>query len=94
MKTYSFKLVLKPGPDLTDDILDAIFEAGGDDSSPAMVDSIIELPFDREAPSLEEAISSAVKQIESIPLPIDRVEMEREFDLSWIPSETLAASAG
>jgi hypothetical protein len=43
---------------------DALFEAGCDDALVAVVDEAMFLDFDREAPSLGEAIESAVHNVE------------------------------
>jgi hypothetical protein len=57
MTTHSFTVAV--GHPLSDDELDRLFEAGGDDTAPEVCSSVTLVHFDREAPSLEEAILSA-----------------------------------
>ena len=58
MKTYEFALILAGAPELTDDLCDALFAAGCDDSSPSQSCGVTRIIFDREADSLETAIRS------------------------------------
>jgi hypothetical protein len=43
---------------------DALFEAGCDDALVALVDGVMFLDFDREAPSMGDAIESAIMNVE------------------------------
>lgn len=62
----SFTLLVE-GIDLRDDDqVDALFEAGCGDALVGLVDGVGRLDFDREAASLEEAVRSAVEDIESV----------------------------
>ena len=63
MTVHVFSLVLDRAP--TDDELDALFEAGCDDAGFEIASDGCVAGFDREAPSLAEAIASAVHDIES-----------------------------
>ena len=60
MKTYEFDVVLKGIPEVSEDQADALFIHGCDDGTPACRDGLAWVHFDREAPSLEEAIHSAI----------------------------------
>ena len=48
---------------------------GCDDGTPASRDGLAWVHFDREAPSLEEAIHSAVSQVRSAGLEVSKVEL-------------------
>ena len=76
MKTYEFDVVLKDVSEVTDDRADALFTAGCDDGTPASCDGVAWIHFDREAMSLEEAILSAVTQVQAAGLIVLKVELE------------------
>lgn len=65
METYEFTIVLDRAP--TDDDLDALFEAGGDDASPEYNTEANTgvVHFDRAAPSLAEALVSAMRTLDA-----------------------------
>ena len=68
MNLYNFMVIVKGGDIVNDDELsDALYQAGCDDSTPGMVDGIATLEFDREAADLYTALTSAIADIESIP---------------------------
>jgi hypothetical protein len=73
MSEYSFTLVIDGV--LEDETLDELFETGADDATFGSVDGAHYADFDREAPTLSAAISSAIADIESVPgLRVRRVE--------------------
>jgi hypothetical protein len=76
MKTYEFDIVLKDAAALTDDHADALFAAGCDDGTPVSSNGQTWIHFDREAASLEEAIRSAVSQVQSVGFCVSRVELD------------------
>ncbi len=73
-----FDLVLKSVTEHTDDDADALFAAGCDDCTPACSGGLAWIHFDREANSLEEAIRSAVTQVQSASLIISKVELDAD----------------
>jgi hypothetical protein len=86
--TFTFTLILSGIEALTDEVCDALFEAGCGDALPGSREGIIFLDFDRDAPSLQEAVSSAVADVEgaNIGARVVRVESADEppqvlFDL-------------
>lgn len=78
MKTYGFTVALAGAPDLTDDLCDALYAAGCDDSSPYSSEGITYVPFDREADSLENAIRSAIADVQKAGCQVERLEMDTE----------------
>jgi len=82
MKTYGFDIVLKNVSEVTDDQADELFAAGCDDGTPAACDGVAWIHFDREAVSLEEAISSAVAQIQAAGLQVSKVELDADTAVS------------
>ena len=66
MPIHHFTLIVD-GPDLQDDaLIDRLFEAGCDDAAIGRIDGIQYVDFDREAVSLDEAVLSAVTDVERV----------------------------
>jgi hypothetical protein len=82
MRTYGFDVVLKNVSEVTDEQAEVLFEAGCDDGTPASGNSLAWIHFDREASSLEEAIRSAVAQIQSAGFMVSKVELDMESAVS------------
>jgi hypothetical protein len=60
---HSFTLILDGVTDLTPDMTDRLFEAGCADGTPWRRGQTVGIDFDREAPTLPDALSSAVQDI-------------------------------
>lgn len=67
MKTFSFTVVLS-GTDVTDEMANALYEAGCSDATLGVSCGRAYVDFDREAPSLSNAIESALRQIREVGL--------------------------
>jgi hypothetical protein len=78
MKAYEFDIVLKDISEVTDDQADALFAAGCDDGTPASCNGTAWIHFDREAASLEEAIHTALAQIQTAGLRAAKIELEAD----------------
>ncbi len=76
MKTYQFDVILQMVSEVTAEHADRLYEAGCDDGSPVSCEGVAWVHFDREAPSLEEAIHTAVAQVRSTGLTVAKVELE------------------
>lgn len=63
---HTFTLTLPNTSTLTDDQVDAIYDAGCDDATISECDGVVSLTFTREAPTREEAIRSAVADIAKV----------------------------
>ena len=63
-KAHTFTLVLSGVRELTDEVCDALYEAGCDDALPGMTDGVVFLDFTREAGSIQEAVLSAISNVE------------------------------
>lgn len=84
MDTFEFTLVIS-GDVMSDEAINALFEAGCDDATFGGVDTSSFGGFDREAETLEQAIASAIAQVESVPgLVVLRVEPDDLVTLSEI----------
>ncbi len=66
MSEHAFTLVIA-GDLESAEALDALFEAGCDDATFGTVDQVGYGDFVREAPTLGEAVRSAIEQVESVP---------------------------
>ncbi len=82
MKTYEFDVVLKNVSEVTDEQADGLFAAGCNDGTPASCDGVAWIHFDREAASLEEAISSAVAQVQAAGMMVSKVELDVDAAVS------------
>ncbi len=72
MTEHRFTLILDGD---VNDHLDELFEAGCDDATFGSVDGVHFAEFDRGAPSLTEALASAIGAVESVPtLRVQRIE--------------------
>ena len=78
MTKYSFTLILKGEPELTEEIADDLFENGCDDGTPGTSSGEFSIDFHRQAPSLEQAITSAIANVKSAGYEVERVEIEAE----------------
>lgn len=68
MSTHSFTLTVDH--QLDDDELDALYAAGGDDTAPETADGQTLVHFDREAPTLGEAVTSALTTLAAAGLTV------------------------
>ncbi len=75
-ETFTFTLVLSGVSELTDEISDALFEAGCGDALLGVRDGVVFLDFDREAPSLGEAVSSAIANVKAAGIGAGVVRIE------------------
>ena len=63
MANYAFEVILLDATEVTVEMADKLFEAGGDDCLASSRDGVVTIAFDREALSTEEAIRSALQTI-------------------------------
>jgi len=78
MQTYHFTFTLADDPREIVAWSNAIFEAGGDDSSPGICSGRLYASFDREAATLEDAIRTAAEVIHRAGLQIVRCEIDAD----------------
>lgn len=76
MNKYHFSLVVSDRVELSERIADALYSAGCADATPGTCQGILTLDFHREAPSLEEAIRTAIANVRSTGLDVARVEID------------------
>ena len=86
---WRFTLHLRGVDVMTEELANRIYEAGCDDSSPSSSNGRVEICFDRESATLQEAIRSAVTDVGKAGLTIDRVEIDSEEMADWmVPAGT------
>lgn len=73
-EVHTFTLLLDNEDELTTDLEDALFEAGCDDGMLFIKNQVVYIEFDRDADSLEEAVVSAINDVESAGFQVARVE--------------------
>ena len=79
LKLQSFTLIFAGVfDDLSDEFVDAIWEAGCDDSHISLREGTLRISFDREAPSYWSALLSAVADIERTGLGLELASIEPE----------------
>ena len=90
MSTFHFTLIVD-GPDLQDQpLIDRLFEAGCDDATIGSSDGVQYVDFDREAEALDDAILSAVDDLEKL----EGVEVIRIADAGLASLADIAARVG
>ena len=73
---YEFSLVLSES-EVTDEEADKLYEAGCDDASILTRGGVTRVSFDRQASNLDEALASAIHDVEQAGFAVSRVEIER-----------------
>lgn len=78
MKRYDFTVVLSHPAELTDQLVEDLFEAGCDDGSPSSRAGVVMVTLHREAESLEQAIRSGIADVQKAGCRAARVEIDLE----------------
>jgi len=75
MALFTYTLIVDvPLNDIPESLADALFEAGLDDALPAVENGRLVLDVDREGEALTDVILSGIRQLQSLDLPVLRVE--------------------
>ena len=78
MALYEFTTILSKGTELTEDLAEALFEAGCDDGSPGSCQGVVSIDFHREGESLEAAIRSAIADVQKAGCTVTQVTLEAD----------------
>ena len=73
---FTFTLILSGISEITDEVRDALFEAGCGDALLGVRDGIVFLDFDREGPSMATAILSAIADVRNAGIGAEVVSIE------------------
>lgn len=79
MKAHSFSLVVSGVAEITPELADALYEATNGDIELEMRDGIAVLEFKRRAATLQEAVTSAIQDVDSANLGVKVVRVESEM---------------
>lgn len=92
--SYRFTLVLSGVSDLTAELADALYEATNGDIEFNLCNGVAFLEFARNAPTLRDAITSAIRDVEgsSAGVRVVRVESEAANTIAKINAELLGAA--
>ena len=93
MKKHEFVLVLSGVSDSTAELSDALYAATGGDIEFNLRDGVAFLEFDRETPTLYEAITTAIDEVEQTGIRVVRVESESANTIAKINADLLGSSA-
>jgi hypothetical protein len=78
MKTYEFIVTLAKGTEHSDDLVEALYEAGCDDGSVWSTAGVVQIGFSRRAESLETAIRSSIADVQKAGATVAEVTMEAD----------------
>ncbi len=76
MQNHAFTLILREIQEVTEEATNALFEAGCDDGTFCARDGVAYVHFDREAPTLDEAIRTVLDDVRAAGFDVDRVESD------------------
>jgi hypothetical protein len=95
MKKHKFTLILAGVAELTPELADALYEATRGDIECNMRDRIASLDFQRAAPTLRAAITSAIAEVEEakVGVRVVRVESEAANTIAQINAALLSLTA-
>jgi hypothetical protein len=91
MRKHRFTLVLSGVAEIAPELADALYDAMGGEIEFEMRDSVAVLEVERAAPSLRQAITSAIEQIEraGVGVRVVRVESDAANTIAKINAELL-----
>jgi hypothetical protein len=92
MATYRFTVILAGLDEISDDLAEALFEAGCDDGSPWSSRGVAAVGFDREAESFEQAVRSAIADVQKAGCHVAWVKIEPEDLVASAPAGNTTAA--
>jgi hypothetical protein len=93
MTTYHFTVILAGIDEMSEDLAESLFEAGCDDGSPWSSEGVAAIGFDREAESFEQAVRSAIADVQKAGCHVAWVKIEPE-DLPGSVADRETTTAG
>jgi hypothetical protein len=96
MKTHAFTLILAGVAEITPALADALYAATQGDIELNLRDGVAFLEFERTAASLREAITAAIREVESaeVGVRVVRVESETANVIAKINADLLGVTSG
>lgn len=84
MPVHEFTIIASGLTPDADDFEDRLYEAGCDDATPSFSRGVIVLDFAREAGTLEEALTSAMRDVEKAGAKVEHLEPDNLVSLAEI----------
>ena len=78
MKNHKFTLILSGVAELTPELADALYEATNGDIELSQRDGVAFVEFERPAPTLREAVTAAIREVEGAGVGVRVVRVESE----------------
>ena len=96
MNSHTFTLILSGVAELTPELADALYAATRGDIELNLRDGIPFVEFERTAPTLREAITSAIREVEqaAVGVRVVRVESEAANVIAKINADLLGVASG
>ncbi len=96
MENYQFTLILSGVAEITPELADALYAATGGDIELNRCNDVTFLEFDRDADSLEDAVHSAITQVEGadVGVRVTRVESAAANTIAKINADLLGIGSG
>jgi hypothetical protein len=94
MKRFRFSLVLSGVAEITPKVANALYEATHGDIEFSMIEGVALLEFERAAATLQQAITTAIREVEGaqVGVRVIRVESDAANIIAKINAELLGAS--
>ena len=83
MTCWEFTLILQGVHEMTDALANDLYDAGCDDATVGCSGGLARASFSREATSLQDAIRSAVRDVQRAGCDVARVEIEHDELVAW-----------
>ena len=96
MKKYAFTLILAGVAEITPELADALYGATHGDIELNLRDGVAFVEFERGAPTLRDAITAAIRDVEAadVGVRVVRVESEAANVVAKINADLLGVSSG
>ena len=96
MKPHSFSLILSGVAEITPELADALYEATHGDIELNLREGVAFLECERKAPTLREAVTAAIREVESaaVGVRVVRVESEAANVIAKINANLLGVAGG
>jgi hypothetical protein len=96
MKTHAFTLILAGVAEITPELADALYTATQGDIELNLRDGVAFLEFERTAPTLREAVTAVIREVERVDVGVRvaRVESEAANVIAKINAALLGAASG
>jgi hypothetical protein len=93
---HQFTLILSGASEITPELADALYEATDGDIEFSMRGGVSYVEFTRSAPSLRDAITSAIREVEGakVGVRVVRVESDAANTIAKINADLLGAPSG